>query len=545
VLFQRASTISTLVTLAAIIGGCNMILGNEEGIAANGGASGASGRDGGGGTAGNVVDASGGAGSGGSGGTSAGNAGRDGAGGGDAGGGESGGRGGTDASGTGAAGGSGGMSGAGGVGGIGAGGVSDASADNRDSGITGGRDAGTVGTGGMSGTAGTANIDASIDEIADRSDVDARTSDGSSQDSRSDADEAAGDDSGTAVCGDGVVTPPERCDGDCQSKFNACVSDADTIRTRTGNVSDCSFFGTLTDRGCVNGDGFCPAGCTHATDTDCPKDLGEPCTNGPECRSTFCANSVCCDGPCNGACQACNLAVPGRCATIDFQSDPLNCGSCGSACSIANISPACSGGNCTGTCLGTFLDCNTDKRLDGCEIDGSNHPAHCGMCNHLCPYGVCQNSICAATKSGNPNPGPSALNRVANNAYCSPVTISTNAAGRLAALGVLTTGAGMALRLAIYTDNGGIPNVLIGQTGELTSVQGGPAEGLVTPVSVLAADYWICLVAPVDLQVSVEASTLPNWRIPFTYGPFPSPAPVAGGMQAMTPQPNVYAVTTP
>jgi hypothetical protein len=181
--FQFAPRILTLVPLAAVIGGCNMVLGNEESLVAPRDGSGAGGAISGGGAAGNAADASRAGGSGGSNDSAGGNAGRDGAagssggrgsaggGGADAGdadadGGGTGGRAGAAGAGAADGGGAGGRAGAGGAGGMedgggtgghaGAAGAGYADAtrpDTRDDG-TGGAGAG-AGGGGSSGAAGT------------------------------------------------------------------------------------------------------------------------------------------------------------------------------------------------------------------------------------------------------------------------------------------------------------------------------------------------------------------------------------------------------
>lgn len=52
--------------------------------------------------------------------------------------------------------------------------------------------------------------------------------------------------------------------------------------------------------------------------TKCTKKCsGDACTDGMECKSTHCADGVCCDTACNTACKSCNLAAaPGTCTNI-------------------------------------------------------------------------------------------------------------------------------------------------------------------------------------------------------------------------------------
>src|SRR5688572_19850398 len=68
---------------------------------------------------------------------------------------------------------------------------------------------------------------------------------------------------------------------------------------------------------------------------------GNACTAGGECTSGFCADGVCCNSPCIGACVACNLSgSAGTCLPITN----------GTACSDGN---RCSSGDVcqAGTCL--------------------------------------------------------------------------------------------------------------------------------------------------------------------------------------------------
>jgi hypothetical protein len=66
-----------------------------------------------------------------------------------------------------------------------------------------------------------------------------------------------------------------------------------------------------------------------------------------------------------------------------------NCGGCGMACSTSNIAAVCTAGHCEGTCASGFLDCNDDKRRDGCECAGD---ACCtgGTCETVHDNGVGQ-----------------------------------------------------------------------------------------------------------------------------------------------------------
>jgi hypothetical protein len=49
---------------------------------------------------------------------------------------------------------------------------------------------------------------------------------------------------------------------------------------------------------------------------------GETCSGAGDCKSTHCADGVCCDAACTGTCKACNLAgSPGVCSNVPLNTD--------------------------------------------------------------------------------------------------------------------------------------------------------------------------------------------------------------------------------
>lgn len=104
----------------------------------------------------------------------------------------------------------------------------------------------------------------------------------------------------TRFCVDGVCCD-RRCDGRCEGCSKA--------RKQGGEDGVC---------------GAVPPGKDIAG--RCFSLQGQPCTEGLECATGFCAQGVCCDSSCTGECQACNL--PDRAGLCS----PINEGACGAIC---------------------------------------------------------------------------------------------------------------------------------------------------------------------------------------------------------------------
>ncbi|MGE0322972.1 MAG: hypothetical protein AB7S68_11750 [Polyangiaceae bacterium] len=348
---------------------------------------------------------------------------------------------------------------------------------------------------------------------------------------------------------------------------------------------------------CTNGDSLCPAGCSYANDTDCPKGNGVTCGGNGECGSGFCVDGVCCNTSCTGSCMECNLPGKlGTCSSISFTDDVDNCGSCGAACSGNHVTRACSGGQCVGacdsgyadcngnkrsdgcetntqtnadhcgscnaacstnhiarvcsagecggTCSNGYADCNSNKRSDGCEINTNADPTNCSQCGTTCDYGVCQSATCAFTKWGLSGTAPSTNQLSANTAYGFRVHVAN--ASSLRAIGAVTPVLGgdpaSNVRLAVYTDAGGGPGTLVAQSGSVPRVPGA-TEGLVNPTNIAAGNYWVFVIADADLRVGLETTTATWWYKSFTFGSFPST--LTGVSSFSLGQGHLYLVTAP
>jgi len=151
-------------------------------------------------------------------------------------------------------------------------------------------------------------------------------------------------------------------------------------------------------------DNLCADGCEVDLKSD-PKNCGA-------CGNTCDANQGCVDGTC--ICPAGTT----RCGDVctDLSVDPDNCGVCGNPCpgptpkrgrgGVSRGSPSCAGGECAYTCFPGFADCNNNL-VDGCEVDLTNDPLHCGSCKTECNGALGQPCVTGKclTKPCEPGPG--------------------------------------------------------------------------------------------------------------------------------------------
>lgn len=188
----------------------------------------------------------------------------------------------------------------------------------------------------------------------------------------------------------GFLTDRNHC-GNCQTQCGnnqvcqggTCVSSSCPAGTADcgGAVGDCETSIANDESNC----GGCGIGCAPANATG------------------VCVAGACTTGSCNAGFSDCNALAGDGCEYADsgFQSDPQNCGGCGSACAPANAVGACTGGDCTVTaCDPGHSDCNL-QASDGCEILDSTFatdPSNCGGCGNACApangTGVCASGGC-------------------------------------------------------------------------------------------------------------------------------------------------------
>ncbi len=115
-----------------------------------------------------------------------------------------------------------------------------------------------------------------------------------------------------ADCLDGRCVDGFCCDASCDGLCEAC-----DLPGHEGSYS-------RVERG-RDPEGECPGAQTCDGGGACVAPLGAACTASADCQSGFCSDGACCDEPCEGTCEACDLAGRiGRCSPVAAGSDPYD-----------------------------------------------------------------------------------------------------------------------------------------------------------------------------------------------------------------------------
>ena len=153
---------------------------------------------------------------------------------------------------------------------------------------------------------------------------------------------------------------------------------------------------------------YCTTGETCSATGDCESGAARDCSDGVMCNGTESCNEASdrCDSGtttcgagtvCDAGSDTCQLSCGGgttQCGVtcVDTDSDPTNCGGCGTSCAGASSTGVCVGGSCRYLCDSGFGDC--DAMTDGCETDLGSDRLNCGFCGNTCATG-CSAGVCS------------------------------------------------------------------------------------------------------------------------------------------------------
>ncbi|MBP6833267.1 MAG: hypothetical protein KA978_20935 [Deltaproteobacteria bacterium] len=213
----------------------------------------------------------------------------------------------------------------------------------------------------------------------------------------------------TAGCAAGACTIAScnagfaNCDG---APGNGCERNLNSDTNNCGACGNVCAGGQLCSAGvcvttCGSGQTNCSSVCRDLT-TD--PDACGAC--GTVCSGTGIVSRTCGGSACSGTCAAgranCDANLQTNGCETDINTSVATCGGCaGMACSTNHILPACTGGNCTGSCFPSYYaDCNSDKRADGCEVNTRTDPLNCGGCGAVCPTRQHSTPVCSTGSCG-------------------------------------------------------------------------------------------------------------------------------------------------
>jgi len=122
--------------------------------------------------------------------------------------------------------------------------------------------------------------------------------------------------------------------------------------------------------------------------------LGSTCQQNPDCRSGFCVDGLCCDTPCAGLCEVCNLpGLVGNCRTLEDHSPCPDDDFCdgveiclGGACSPGEPLECDDDDSCTQNTCVPESGCEFPPLADGTSCDNGN------LCDGIetCIRGICR-----------------------------------------------------------------------------------------------------------------------------------------------------------
>ncbi len=196
--------------------------------------------------------------------------------------------------------------------------------------------------------------------------------------SATDGGAGTGGTAGADIDAGGCPAGQKRCAGQCVDRTDptyGCGAQACDPCNLQHATADCDN-GACRVAQCDPGFADCKPGVQGCeTSTNSATNCG---TCGNDCKGQVCDN-----GKCTSGCAPGKKNCGGACA--DVSADPQNCGDCGVVCAAQpNSTALCQAGSCKLQCNPNFDDCDATPG-NGCEVNLSSDPKHCGGCNAPCP----------------------------------------------------------------------------------------------------------------------------------------------------------------
>jgi hypothetical protein len=220
-----------------------------------------------------------------------------------------------------------------------------------------------------------------------------------------------------------TICLPPTCSGNRENTAGTC----DGLGTcRAQGVQECGTY-ECTGGACINhcaSDNDCVAGHSCVSGSCGPKSIGQPCSAGTECASTYCVDGVCCNSNCTGACHSCALSTSlGTCAPspagngdphkVCLDQPATSCGTDGTCDGAGNCHKYPTGTQCASESCATGIytppsvcdangNCNAPDAL-GCApyvCDGTRCFSACTDSTDCSTGNVCTNSSCGLKPIG-------------------------------------------------------------------------------------------------------------------------------------------------
>jgi len=121
---------------------------------------------------------------------------------------------------------------------------------------------------------------------------------------------------------------------------------------------------------------------------------GQSCTTSEDCATGYCVDNVCCNTPCSGLCEACNLTgSEGTCTYIPYGEDPdnecagcLTCNGAGGCTTCCYVDPLAACGDFEDDCSSTLSSGENIVSLNVSECNYTNDMSCFNTC--ACPAGT-------------------------------------------------------------------------------------------------------------------------------------------------------------